>query len=165
MPRENKPRALKTGEKNILKQVFKSTLPTDRILLCHTIGLGGAMYTMPMLLTNKYHIHVGPDYFKGDMSAKEAGQFMLVHESMHVWQGIHGFFEWDYILNSVACQIVVPIVTDHTAYTFEVGKEWKKYNAEQQADIVAFWYAQGMLSNSPMFRYIRDNVRTAKKFT
>jgi matrix metalloproteinase-14 (membrane-inserted) len=150
-------RNLKSGEKKILSQVFVKTLPLDRIIITDKLGLGDRPYTMPMLLNKNYHINVG-DHYNIDMSTNQTinrykSNDLLVHECVHVWQGVHGIFEWDYIINSVACQI------GGSAYDYTPGKDWMWYGAEKQAQIVEDWYKEGMLVTNNKWRYIRDDLR------
>jgi hypothetical protein len=150
-------RNLKSGEKEILAQVFVKTLPLDRIIITDNLGLGDRPYTMPMLLNKNYHVNVG-DYYHEDMSNSSSGRALLVHECTHVWQGVHGIFEWDYILSSVSCQLLASFKKG-TAYDYEPGKDWMWYGAEKQASIVEDWHKGDMLVSSDLWRYIRDNLR------
>ena len=151
-------RSLKSGEKELLSQVFVKTIPLDHIKITDAIGLQNRPYTLPVLLSKDYHVNVGTSFFGQDMSTTSSGQALLVHECSHVWQGVTGIFEWDYVINSVACQ-AISIFQSGTAYDYEVGKDWSKYGAEQQAGIIEDWFKGGSLITSNRWRYIRDNVR------
>jgi hypothetical protein len=172
-------RNLKNDEKELLAQVFVKTLPLDRIIITDKIGLGGRAYTLPVslpgavgavgssilgtigwadnVLKHNYHVNVGDCYHK-DMSTDDEcegwpADQLLVHECTHVWQGVHGIFEWDYVTNSLACQAL------GGAYNYQPGKDWMWYGAEVQAQIVEDWYRNGMLVTDNRWRYIRDNLR------
>lgn len=158
-------RNLKSGEKELLSQVFVKTLPFDKIKITDKTGIDDSFYTVPalwplphsMLLNTNYHVNVGK-YYKVDMSTyNDYSRELLIHECVHVWQGIHGIFKWDYIVNSGVCQI---IEGRDAAYTYKKGKDWMWYSAEKQAMIVGDWFKlDGMAVSSDRWRYIRDDLR------
>lgn len=166
-------RNLKSNEIELLSQVFVKTLAFDRIIITDNL-VNDRPYTMPVLLTKNYHVNVG-HYYGEDMSSTRQGCALLVHECVHVWQGIHGIFNFDYVINSGMCQLILG--KDDT-YNYEKGKDWMWYNAEEQACIVEDWYTgpksiyydyniknekdwkkEMMLVTSDLWRYIRDELR------
>ncbi|MFT5779665.1 MAG: hypothetical protein ACI837_002624 [Crocinitomicaceae bacterium] len=151
-------RALKSGEKELLAQVFVKTLPFDEIIITDKLGIDDRPYTLPEVFSKKYNVNIGDDYYDQDMSETSGGRRLLIHECVHVWQGVHGFVEWGYVLNSIKCQALSHFSED-SAYDYEVGKEWDDYNAEQQAEIVEDWAAEGMKITSNKWKYIRDHLR------
>jgi hypothetical protein len=79
----------------------------------------------------------------------------LVHECVHVWQGLSGAFTWSYVFNSVYNQIAHG---QEKTYDFTPGRQFDDYNVEQQAMIMEEWYVNGEKDTDPLFPYIRDNI-------
>jgi matrix metalloproteinase-14 (membrane-inserted) len=150
-----KTRNLTSDEKDILSQVFVKTLPLDKILIADDLGLDGKMYTTSFLTSN-YRIHAGDHFYKNGFSTSDHAHW-LVHEAAHVWQGVHGVFKWDYIMNSLVCQALTP--GSDADYNYKPGKSWSSYNAEEQATIVEDWYYKGMSETDPLWTYIVGNIR------
>lgn len=80
----------------------------------------------------------------------------LIHEMTHVWQGQHGAYPTNYMVQSLFAQLssgIGDIIKkrewrtwdEHrgATYTFamsDIGKNWSEFNVEQQASIVESWY-------------------------
>jgi hypothetical protein len=85
---------------------------------------------------------------------------MVIHESTHVWQGIHSAFSWWYVFNSLYNQIKCG---DHAYDVDEKNlKTWSTYNVEQQAHLIEDWYSRGSLTTDVCYPFVRDNIRPAK---
>ncbi len=110
-------------------------------------------------VTNKgYIMNVGPN-----LSSNMTGvPTFLVHEMTHVWQSYNAVAEIDYALNSVyhQCKGFIAGGDARKAYAYTPGGWFKAYNAEQQACIVADWYAGGQPTSGFLWECIRDYVRT-----
>lgn len=150
-------RKLTTKEKRLLSTVFVNTLPFDRIQITDKIGLGDRAYALPVLIGKKVNLNVGEDNFNSDLS--EVHPSLLIHESVHAWQSVHGFFKFDYALNSGICQLINVFNPNSSAYDYRPGRKWKDYNAEQQAQIIEHWYRDGLSIKSSLWHYIRDHLR------
>jgi hypothetical protein len=136
-------RDLTTGEREVLADVFLTTLPYDKIAITDKIGLGDAPYTLPNPIGKyRYHVNIGEDWFAKDLSQTAKGSRLLVHEATHVWQGEHRWWEWSYVFGSGLCQSMSMLLSGDRdgAYAYTTGDDWTKYNAEQQAAIVEDWY-------------------------
>lgn len=154
-------RGLLREEKRIADSVFQSTIPYYRVEIDPIIGLGGRPFTTPFPLpilspvALGYIIHAGPEAFCQGMHTSIARQATLIHELAHVWQGVHSLWSTQYVHSSLWAQAW----EGSNAYVYTAGGDWDDYNAEQQAQIVEDWFSGGMDPSSPLFRYIRDNIR------
>lgn len=173
-------------EWKIANRVFGDTLPWRyRIAITNFIGAGGAPFTIPTSALREgitafipdyplkylrsffnagFIINIGPAY--SDLSADKNRQCLLVHEMVHVWQGYNSIFSLTYVLDSVLCQGLGMINSGSysgrsAAYSFQAGKPWKDYSAEQQAAIVEKWFENGESTSSSddLWPYVRDNIR------
>jgi len=163
-------RSLSTREKNLARSVFRNTINYNMVRITNTLGAGGRPWTTntPPL----YTINVGSDYH--GLTATKDRKRLLIHELVHVWQGQHLV---PFTLNSAAHQALSVINNGGdvaAAYSYTVGKPWRKYNVEQQASIVEHWFTPanlcfengpcggGMKTTDPRYRYIRDHIRKDK---
>jgi hypothetical protein len=51
-------------------------------------------------------------------------------------------------------------VTGINPYRYIPGQSWSSYNVEQQAHIVEDWFKGGEREEDPLYRYIRDDIRS-----
>jgi hypothetical protein len=161
---------MSVGEYHIVSGVFGNTLPSrNRITITNGAGLNGRAFTIPTSLvslvlgiapsgsvstavqTSDYLINVGSDY---DTLATSR-QWLLVHETTHVWQGKNSRFSLSYVFNSLYNQVL----HGTAAYDYAAGKPWKSYNVEQQATIVSDWFRRGRPQSGPLYPYIVNHVR------
>jgi hypothetical protein len=166
------------AEYEIVTRVMGDTLPYRiRILITNGAGVDGRAFTIPTSLISTivgmpatgflggvalgylasainlaYLINVGDDY--GKLSGTR--QDLLVHETMHVWQGKNSNFALSYVYNSIYNQCVVGNAYD---YKSKIGDNWDTFNVEQQAQIVEEWFSKGEKESDVLFPYIRDYVR------
>jgi hypothetical protein len=163
-------RRLTTSEKKLAKSVFRNTIKYGMVRVTNTVGGGGRPWT-----TNTppfYMINVGKNY--RSLTANDDRKRLLIHELVHVWQGQHLV---PFMRNSAAHQTLSAINNGGataSAYSYTVGKPWRKYNVEQQASIVAHWFTPanlcfengpcggGMKTTDSRYRYIRDHIRKNK---
>lgn len=149
-------RSLTAAERNLARLVYGSTINFDLVKVTNTVGLQSRPWTTntPPL----YTINVGVDAY-GDLTAYS---LLLIHELGHVWQGQHGV---PFVSNSAYHQTMAAIQNNGDpsgAYRFVTGQQWRRYNSEQQASIITQWFASGRRTNSELYPYIRDNVRTGQ---
>ena len=109
-------------------------------------------------IANQYYVNLGPKY-RHKSSIADAP--LLMHELTHVWQG----------RNKLIRDIQILVAAKDREYSYRLGKQWRDYGLEQQGEIVEDFnrgtvengnaHPAGPLSiGSPLFRYIRANLRT-----
>ena len=151
-------RRLSRSEKDLAKSVFRNTIIYGMVRVTNTVGGGGRPWT-----TNTppiYTLNVGSAY--SSLTSGSGRKSLLIHELTHVWQGQHLV---PFMHNSAAHQTLAAIKNGGNvskAYSYTLGKRWRKYNVEQQASIVEDWYRRGSKTTNPRYRYIRDNIRKGK---
>jgi hypothetical protein len=159
-------RPLRPNEMSVAQEVFRGTVPLDRVVLASLDGIGGRPFTIPgsMIATlalllpaigpllavatvvgdlaDKYIIFIGPNGYRdaNNFDSAPSGA-TFIHELTHVWQGHHGAFPWTYVADSAAMQCTLGGGHGHDgAYYYVPGDQWSNYHAEQQAMIVEDWY-------------------------
>jgi hypothetical protein len=175
-------RFMNRSEYALVKRVVGDTLPWRRtIIITNGAGESGRAFTIPLSFATAvfgsaiapllaplilaqsflfsianagYLMNVGNDF--NDMSVHN--QRLLVHETMHVWQGNNSFFAQSYVYNSALNQCL----SGGGAYNFTPGQNWHSYNVEQQASIVEHWFVNGESTSDVLFPYVRDFVRKGK---
>lgn len=169
MRRVRNVRHLADGEKRIGMQVFKQTIPYDKILISDGLGGGDRPFTVPTnmplsVLFNvkggKYVIHAGENGFYGLSSDRiPEDRYLLIHELTHIWQGEHSpNHTWAYVLEALDEQIYFD---DPYKYDINDLKDWDDWRIEQQASIVEDWYKGGMKSKESedlRFYYIKRHI-------
>ena len=164
-------------EVEFANRVFQGTLPVDRIVLTNMLGIGGRPFTIPSvgdtILVNLGEGFDDPIHYTGkgdpDKPRKQAPGQLFIHELVHAWQIGATFF-----LPGLMCDAVLNQSTtlggDMDVYLYgQAGREFRRFNLEQQASIVDDWFGgSGPSQNpntdkeseaSPDFRYVRDNIR------
>ncbi|KYG00567.1 hypothetical protein BE21_07130 [Sorangium cellulosum] len=156
-------RPLFPAEFELATRVFMATLPYPKIFITPLTGLQSRPFTstVPPLVAGcvplAYTINVGLNGFIHGMDTVQPAT--LVHELTHVWQGAHRLISSQYMWESIAHQAMGWIRgTDH--YRYVPGQSWSSYNVEQQASIVEDWFARGERTDDPLYRYIRDDIRS-----
>lgn len=161
-----KERLLMQTEIDLAKTVFRDTLPYGAIYLSDQTGKDNLPYTIPHPThAGAYVIHIGATAYNDQTegAARADRRSTFIHELTHVWQGeYYANTPLDYVGNSV---------WDHATtygkgtYSYEPGEGWNTYTVEQQASIVEDWFKSGLVENDtdPLWHYIRDNIRPAKK--
>jgi hypothetical protein len=171
-------RMMSRAEHKIATDVMGDTLPYRyRIVITDACGVNGRAFTIPTSLISSilsipvtgffggislgyltsfinlaYLINVGSANY--DQLAT-GNKKLLVHETMHVWQGHNSTFALSYVFNSVINQCI----SGSSAYSYTLGNSWSSYNVEQQAKIVEDWFVGGQSSSSSAFTYVENNVR------
>lgn len=165
-------RLINQAEIDLARQVFADQLPYEKIHLASyflpgnqgvPVTLASASSLIPVRSLRSYTIYFGPDVFQhgGDQPGVRN---VLIHELTHVWQGHHSLFAWEYMVESMIAQghAVVTQGDRNRAYDYQPGAEWSSYNVEQQALMVQHWFTNGMRTDDPLYRYIRDNIRAGR---
>jgi hypothetical protein len=128
-------RFLRPEEKSRADQVFRGTVPLDRVLISPLIGRQGRPFTIPgsMFMAvslvagyatggyawialgselmadigSKYIIFLGAQGYRDALHCPWDGVEgeTLIHELTHVWQGCHSEVQWAYVFGSLGCQI------------------------------------------------------------
>lgn len=156
-------RNLALQETQIARSVFKSTIPYPLVLVSDALGGGDRPFTVPTYLPlspyfnvkgGLYVIHAGDGYY--GMSSRPDDRRLLIHELTHVWQAVHQ--SRNYMASSIWNQVLTA-----DAYAYDKGnlKNWEDYGAEQQAQIVEDWYADGMKTDrvkDTRFYYIKKYI-------
>lgn len=172
-------RFMNQSEYDIVERVTGDTLPYRvRIIITNGLGYNNRPFTIPTSLVTTllgvaasgflapvaalggyltsfmnlaYLMNVGSAY--SDMSSSNTG--LLVHETMHVWQGKNSVFAQSYVYDSAISQCMRGLA----AYKYTAGSAWSTYNVEQQADIVEDWFLAEEPESGDLWGYIRDHVR------
>ncbi|MET3650795.1 hypothetical protein [Dyella japonica] len=176
-----KQRKLEPFECAFADQVFGGKIPYDRILLTNMSGFDGHGFTVPgpgdVILVNMGEGYEHPTTwaFNASGDSARAPGHLFMHELTHAWQIAHDSFTP--ILYCEAVREQAWALYDRPAvYRYgAAGKRWSDYRVEQQASIVADWFAgkfdprgpvrpqqafepMDEMSN-PFWPYIRDNIR------
>ncbi|RUQ35598.1 MAG: hypothetical protein EKK71_11885 [Candidatus Competibacteraceae bacterium] len=169
-------RLMSDAEYRIVTRVCGDTLPYRfRIIVTNGAGMSNRPFTIPTSLISTllgtaatgfagaiagyvtsfinvgYVMNVGTAY--SDMSTSNTD--LLVHETMHVWQGKNSSLALSYVFNSCISQCL----RGGGAYSYTAGKPWSSYNVEQQASIVEHWFLAGEPTSGDLWPYVRDYVR------
>jgi hypothetical protein len=181
-----KHRPLRPSEIEFAKTVFNdNTIPWDRIIVTNMVGLGGFPFTTPGM-DGSIIIHIGignyfDDLTQGTFDPTLTGGsvpgYVFIHELTHAWQISNGFWLGSgFICREIGLRTNATIEGSlKNQYTYgPAGGDWGgNFNAEQQACIVADWFAGAwfyskdhkvgepripMDPNDSYFRYIRDNI-------
>jgi hypothetical protein len=163
-------RPMRADERAFADQVFKGSVPFERVQLTNMLGFGGRAFTMPSVgetilvnigtaLDDPVH-HTGG----GDPHVTEAlapGQ-LLIHELTHAWQIAHARF-----LPGLLCEMI-PVAARRVGAAYgPPDQPFSEFNPEEEAFIVDDWFGgsggqdrfEQMQEGNPYFRYIRDNIR------
>jgi hypothetical protein len=175
-----KKRRLKQAEIDLAWQVFRNTLPYERIRVCDDLGFFDCPWTeivdAPGWGTgDHYYLHMGSIGYLNLISTdvmlhdNDYVKNTFIHELTHVWQAYH---ENKWVFTRSAAQQICAVVTSDDIYAYEPGLEWDSYNVEQQAKIVEHWftgaigivdgktkYTKPMAQSGARYDYIRDHIR------
>jgi hypothetical protein len=147
-------RPLTTDEIEDAKRVYQRTIKYDFVKIADDLGGGGREYTEPSGGSlDTYIVHLGSTGYASTVDPNTRAT--LIHELCHVWQGMHHFIAWGYVVNSLLHQAV----SGSDAYVYTPGKPWGMYNVEQQAQMVEDWYRSGLPNDGPLYKYITGNIR------
>lgn len=130
-------RNLTISEKQMLKPIFKNTLLYGSIVCkVNEANVGGAGNS----ITPAGVIYFSREIYCPDFSQTNAyDQWVFIHEIVHVWQWGHGV----YPIYAAICIFLRTAGAYASAYPYDLipGKDLTAYNLEQQASIVADYWA------------------------
>jgi len=130
-------RHLTNTEVQILRPIFINTLQYDSIVCkINEAGIGGAANSItPAGVAYFSKLIYCPDFSK----TNAADQCVFVHEIVHVWQWGHG----TYPVYSAIGLFLQTAAAYANAYPYDLapGKKFNDFNLEQQASIVADYWA------------------------
>jgi len=130
-------RYLTSSEKEMLRQIFKNTLPYDKIVCRINRHNVGGTYNS---ITPAGIPYFSTSIFCGDFSiASDDRQWIFVHEMTHVWQWWHRIYP---TLSAVGL-FIGKAGQYENAYPYDLTpkKSFLAFNIEQQASIVADYWA------------------------
>jgi hypothetical protein len=133
-------RSLTPGEISIAESIFGSSIDYSKVLV-HNFGL--IIEKENIAKTTLSQMYMGTlyreDYSKEPLDAQE----VFIHEMTHVWQFQQKSF------NPRVIDIRSAIKYDNGAYQYEVSdkKDLTDYGSEQQASIIAAYYALRVRNN------------------
>jgi hypothetical protein len=155
-------RSLRAEEREFATKIFGSTIPFERIRVTN-LSKDGRAFVFPNLdgsILMNMNDHYDDPVHKPRRDTNIPGQ-TFVHEFVHVWQIENSSFMPGFICEGI--QSSGDYDYDSPSW---YEKAWSEFGIEEQATIVAEWYARhysqldspGTL-NDRAFRYIRDNLR------
>jgi hypothetical protein len=172
-------RDLSQEEYDFANNVFAGSLPPrENLILTDTIGGGNRAFTFPRF-DGKITINMGPDAFNDPRTYQTPpngnrikGE-IFIHELVHAWQIHHTRMDISLLADAFASKVCEAGGGNPYEYGPE-GPAFGDFNLEQQASIVADWFAgrapgsggflggitrQPQDTSSPYFRYIEHNIR------
>jgi hypothetical protein len=162
-------RQLTAAEQGFADQVFKGTVPYDRVVLTDMVGAGGRAFTFPSV-DGTILVNLGAAY-NDPMNSKSNGSKdifnkgeVFIHELTHAWQIMHDNFVSGWMCDALGTQAV----NTGGVNVYKYGpptSPWSAFNLEQQASIVDQWFAgarvtgqKAMDRNDPYFWYIANRI-------
>jgi hypothetical protein len=174
-----KHREASPAEQGFAAQVFRDTLPWDRILLTNLSGANGRAFVCPNI-DGQILVNLGGHLFgapvetlaldaQGQPKDWVPGQ-TFIHELVHAWQIAHGALDAGFLLQG----IVEQVTKGSSAYKYgPPGPPFTDFGLEGQAAMVEHWFAGRPRGNGtfeprmseadPYFRYIQGNIRVAQR--
>jgi len=133
LPRPN--RALTSGERALLRPLFRDGIDYDAVRVVH-----GRYLFQPgdTYMTPRGHIYAPGPLYREDFSLEAEDRAVLVHEIGHVWQFANGV---DLVASAIA--ELARYRGDYErayAYRLEPGRDLAEYGVEQQASILEDYY-------------------------
>lgn len=143
-------RSLTEGEKKILKFVFGDTLVHNTKITTNDRNVGGADNS----ITYSDIPHYSNQIWCADFSDPSADTWTFVHEFGHVWQ-------YKYFKSPISgwLENVMRHPRDYTLnywYNLTSSDDFYDYNIEQQASIVADYWAVSVLYKSKYCKFPKD---------
>ena len=138
-------RFLRREERSYAQSIFGKSLPLNDILI--TDAVGSSISPVEPFETpkggSKYCLSMGKDGFASCLSVSMKPVF--VHRLTHVWQRR---------FTPTKCRLSCGQGGD-----YQVGSAWNDYTPEQQAQLVADWASEGMLTSDPRADYVSNHIR------
>lgn len=161
-------RSLNEQEIQLADQIFKGTLPVDRIVLTDLHSPDQYReFTYPAI-DGSIQVNMGRNYdnpLGADVNGRSVYSTpasVLMHELTHAWQIEHTTF-----IPGMMCKALIERDYSQDVETSGSGASWSSFSLEQQGSIVDSWYskfiAQGLDSSAALtdarFKYISENIR------
>lgn len=140
-----KARFLRREERSYAQSIFGKSLPLNDILITDEVGssIGPVEPFASPTGAHKYCLAMGKDGYASCLLIHTKAAF--VHCLTHVWQ--RRFTPTKYRIN---CS---------KGSTYQVGQPWHDYTPEQQAQLIADWASEGMLTGDPRASYVSNHIR------
>jgi hypothetical protein len=160
-------RSLNEEEIQRANQIFKGTLPVDRIVLTDLHNPDQYREFVYPAIDGSIQVNMGRNYdnpLSGDANGRtpylKPGS-VLMHELTHAWQIEHTEF-----IPGMACKALLEREYYQDVKTSGSGAPWSSFSLEQQGSIVDSWYSDfidGLDSSAALtdarFKYISENIR------
>ena len=133
-------RQLTTGERDLVKSIFGNNINFDAIKIYNDTWIitQGSTYAM----SPNGNIYFGSDVYQNDFSLLgKDRQAFFIHEMTHVWQYQNGVNVIGESIFNQAIQFGSLGMINMYSFTFDPNKNFNDYNIEQQAEIVAGYFA------------------------
>jgi hypothetical protein len=174
-------RAMNDEEIALAFEVFRGTLPIDRILLTNlynptntNAGFLAREFTMPGIIDGKILVNMGKNFehtLEPDVqqsvrgTAYQARGQVLIHELVHAWQIHHATF-----LPGLLCQALASANYEYDEAKVSEHASWSKsFDLEGQAAIIDKWFGDNpdaldkfKAINDDRFFYVSQHIRTGK---
>ncbi|MBL0158945.1 MAG: hypothetical protein IPP47_17825 [Bryobacterales bacterium] len=174
-------RPMNDAEIALAFQVFKGTLPVERILITNLYnptntdnGFLAREFTMPGIADGKILVNMGENFehtLEPDVqqnvrgAAYQAGGQVLIHELMHAWQIHHATF-----LPGLLCQALTSANYKYDEAKVNQHASWSQsFDLEGQAAIIDKWFGANRNAldsfssfNDPRFFYVSQHIRTGR---
>jgi hypothetical protein len=143
-------RSLTEGERKVLKFVFGDTLVHNAKITTNDRNVGGVDNSITYSDTPHYSTKI----WCPDFSALNADTWTFVHEFGHVWQHLYGTSPISGWIENV---IRHPInYSANYWYSLMTSDDFYDYNIEQQASIVADYWAVSVLYKAQYCRFPKN---------
>lgn len=155
-------RDLTAQERNLAWQVFRETIPYERVRISNGLGINDCPW---MQEEDSYYIlNMGPVGFPDATSSitmphnGKKVRRVFIHELTHVWQA---FNESKWVFTRSLATFVVTLGGDYDTSTgIKEGWKWSQFNVEQQASLVDEWFDLDKMSKTvPKWKFVNDNIR------
>lgn len=150
-------RALTTGEKNLAREMFGNSIDYDKVRIYDKKW--AFFQGKRVAMTPNGKIYFAPDVHEKDFSlASDGSKHFFIHEMTHVWQYQNG---QAVLARAGTSQILVELPSriglGNGAYPYEldVRKNLLDYGVEQQASIVADYWAM----KKSLFGKLKNSIR------
>lgn len=174
-------RAMHDDEIALAFEVFKGTLPIDRILLTNLYnptntdaGFLAREFTMPGIVDGKILVNMGKNFehtLEPDVQQSVRGNAyhargqVFIHELSHAWQIHHATF-----LPGLLCKALTSANYKYDEEKVREHASWSKsFDLEGQAAIIDRWFGDNRDEldkfkgiNDPRFFYVSQHIRTGR---
>jgi type VI secretion system secreted protein VgrG len=161
IPWQETGRALTAGETAMARDIFKDAVDYSQVKV-HRGGLLGIPNLNNNAMTPRGEIHLPDKSYREDFSATEEHfpKILFIHEMAHVWQFQLGY---SLVFNGAIILAKGGYNSGAPAYQYNLGgkdrdKKFYQFNMEQQASIIAHYFAATVLKNEE-FIFMEDGLR------